>query len=167
MQTVFERNSNKLFLSGMNRPISQEEFLQKIEKIPFFTNLIRVETFVRDRSPSELVSKQRTLPVHITFFAQETLFIFTFQKRANKVQEGNSVRPDGSSFKFEMNNLSEEDTLADARKRISMALMLAHSADIERAYFKDTSLAMFGDVIGTRDFQVLSTAGQGGSGSTP
>jgi hypothetical protein len=63
-----------------------------------------------------------------------------------------SVTPTGESIRFEMNNLSEEDTLADARKRISMALMLAHSADINRVYFKETSLAMFGDVIGTRDF---------------
>ena len=61
-----------------------------------------------------------------------------------------------------MNNLSEEDTLADARKRVSMALMLAHSADVDRLYFKDTSLAMFGDVIGTRDFQVLSATTQDG-----
>ena len=55
-----------------------------------------------------------------------------------------------------MNNLCEEDTLADARKRISMALMLAHGADVDHQFFKDTSLDMFGDVIGTRDFQVLS-----------
>lgn len=156
-KTIFQRNSNKLYLTGLNRPISKDEFLSKIEKIPFFTNLIRVETFVRDRKLSTLVAKTKTLPVFISFFAQDTLFIFNFQKRANKVQEGNSVRPDGQSFKFEMNNLSEEDTLADARKRISMALMLAHSADVDREYFKDSTLAMFGDVIGTRDFQVLST----------
>ena len=62
------------------------------------------------------------------------------------------MTPTGESIRFEMNNLSEEDTLADARKRISMALMLAHSADVNRVYFKETSLAMFGDVIGTRDF---------------
>ena len=111
--------------------------------------------------------KTKTLPVYISFFAQGTLFIFNFQKRSNKVQEGNSVRPDGQSFRFEMNNLSEEDTLADARKRISMALMLAHSADVDREYFKDTSLAMFGDVIGTRDFQVLSTTLEDGEDPLP
>lgn len=49
-KSIFERNTNKLNLSGLNRPISKEEFLAKIEKIPFFTNLIRVETFVRDRN---------------------------------------------------------------------------------------------------------------------
>ena len=112
---------------------------------------------MRDRNLSTLVPKTKTLPVFISFFAQDTLFIFNFSKRANKVQEGNAVTPSGENIKFEMNNLSEEDTLADARKRISMALMLAHSADKSRTYFKETSLAMFGDVIGTRDFQVLST----------
>lgn len=111
-----------------------------------------METFVRDRKLSTLKPKKKTLPVFISFFAQDTLFVFNFTKRANKVQEGNAVRPDTEAFKFEMNNLSEEDTLSDARKRISMALMLAHSADTRREYFKDTSLAMFGDVIGTRDF---------------
>ena len=73
------------------------------------------------------------------------------------MQEGNSVRPDGESIRFDMNNLSEEDTLADARKSIEMALMLAHSADIGGQYFKDTSLQMFLDVIGSRDFQVLTS----------
>ena len=62
----------------MNRPIGKDEFLSKIEKIPFFTNLIRVETFVRDRKLSTLVAKTKTLPVTITFFAQDTLFVFNF-----------------------------------------------------------------------------------------
>ena len=62
----------------MNQPISKDEFLEKIEKIPFFTNMIRVETFVRDRNISTLVNKKKTLPVILTFYAQETLFIFNF-----------------------------------------------------------------------------------------
>ena len=129
-QKVFKRFNNKLVLSGLDRPISKGEFISKIENIPFFTNLIRVETFVRDHDAGRLCPKTKLLPVNITFFAMNALFIFNFQKRANKVQEGNSVRPDGESIRFDMNNLSEEDTLADARKRIEMALMLAHSADI-------------------------------------
>lgn len=136
----------------MDRPISKEEFMSKVDKIPFFTNLIRVETFVCDRHTRTFTAKTKTLPVFITFFAMGILFIFNFQKRANKVQEGNIVIPEHESLRFEMNNLCEEDTLADARKRISMALMLAHSADVQRRFFKDSSLAMFGDVIGTRDF---------------
>ena len=66
---IFTRNNNKLFLSGMDRPITKHEFLSKSENIPFFTNLIRVETFLRDKNLNTLKPKTKTLPVNITFFA--------------------------------------------------------------------------------------------------
>ena len=52
--TYFKRNSNRAFLIGMTRPITKDEFLSKMELIPLFTNLIRVETFYRDRKESTL-----------------------------------------------------------------------------------------------------------------
>ena len=47
--SYFKRNSNRVFLMGMTRPITKDEFFAKMELIPLFTNLIRVETFFRDR----------------------------------------------------------------------------------------------------------------------
>lgn len=55
-----------------------------------------------------------------------------------------------------MNALFEQDTLSDARNRISMAMIVAHGSVVTAKHFKDTSLAMFGDVIGSRDLQVLT-----------
>ena len=43
----------------MNKPISKDQFLDKIEQIPFFTNMIRVETFVRDRETTNLQAKKK------------------------------------------------------------------------------------------------------------
>lgn len=150
-KSIMERDCNKLFLSGMTRPISKQEFLEKIEHIPFFTNLIRVETFVRDRQLSTLRPKTPTLPVFISFYAANSVFVFNFENRRKRVIEGHAVTLDGSSFRFEMNALCEQDTLSDARNRISMAMIVAHGSMATSKHFKDTSLAMFGDVIGSRD----------------
>lgn len=49
IETYFRRNSDRLFLNGVTRPITKKKFLDKIEQIPMFANLLRVETFFRDR----------------------------------------------------------------------------------------------------------------------
>ena len=53
----------------MEKPITKHEFLSKCENIPFFTTLIRVETFLRDKNLNTLKPKTKFLPVNITFFA--------------------------------------------------------------------------------------------------
>ena len=49
VETYFERNSSRLFLNGVVQPIKKQDFLNKTEFIPMFANLLRVETFFRDR----------------------------------------------------------------------------------------------------------------------
>ena len=91
--TYFQRNSNRVFLMGMTRPITKEEFLDKMEQIPLFTNLIRVETFYRDRKESTLREKQRIrLPVFVTFSIANLLFTFKFENRTIPVLEGRDIQ---------------------------------------------------------------------------
>lgn len=62
------RNSNKLFLSGLTRPISKAEFMEKCEEIPLLANLIRVETFYRDSMTQTLNQKTKIgMPVNVLF----------------------------------------------------------------------------------------------------
>ena len=44
-----KRNISKLHLSGRSKGISKKEFMLKSEQIPFLQDLIRMETFYRDR----------------------------------------------------------------------------------------------------------------------
>lgn len=78
----------------MTRPITKDEFLSKMESIPLFTNLIRVETFYRDRKESTLRQKKRIrLPVFVTFSVSNLLFTFKFESRNIPVIEGRDIQP--------------------------------------------------------------------------
>ena len=55
-----------------------------------------------------------------------------------------------------MNTLYEQDTLSDARDRIAGAMIEAQNSISAQKYFKNTSLATFGEVVGSRDLQVLT-----------
>jgi hypothetical protein len=78
---------------GMTRPITKEEFISKMEQIPLFTNLIRVETFFRDRKESTLREKKRlNVPVFVTFSTANLLFTFKFENRRIPVIEGRDLQ---------------------------------------------------------------------------
>jgi hypothetical protein len=75
------RASNKLSLRSTNVTISKEKFLEKIEEIPLFTNLIRVETFFRDRKQElKMKSLIDKFQLHVTFNVGTTQFIFKFNR---------------------------------------------------------------------------------------
>ena len=94
----------------------------------------------------------------VTFYAENSLFIFNFEPRQKRIAEGSgqNVGVDNNCFRFEMNALYEQDTLSDARDRIAGAMIEAQNSISAQKYFKNTSLATFGEVIGSRDIQVLT-----------
>ena len=102
----------------MTRPITKDVFLNKMEQIPLFTNLIRVETFYRDRKESTLRTKKKIrTPVFVTFSVSNLLFTFKFENRNIPVLEGRDIQPRVSqrAVTFDMNELHEEDILSDVR----------------------------------------------------
>lgn len=59
LDEYLKRNINKLFLQGRSSGISKHEFMQKTESIPFLHDLVRVETFFRDRVQNSLRKKKK------------------------------------------------------------------------------------------------------------
>ena len=159
MTTYFQRNSNRCFLMGMTRPITKEEFIKNMEDIPLFTNLIRVETFYRDRKESTLRAKKRmNVPVFVTFSIANLLFTFKFENRQIPVLEGRDLQQQVAqrAITFDMNEIHEEDVLSDIRHRIADALITAQD---QFRYWRDSLVdasIVLGDVIGSRNFFVLS-----------
>jgi hypothetical protein len=74
-----KRNINKLYLQGRTKGISKKDFFTKTVKIPFLHDLVRVETFYRDRIQSSLVKKKKlTRELAILYNFDEYLFVFRF-----------------------------------------------------------------------------------------
>lgn len=144
---------------GMTRPITKEEFISKMEQIPLFTNLIRVETFFRDRKESTLREKKRlNVPVFVTFSTANLLFTFKFENRRIPVIEGRDLQQQVAqrAITFDMNEIHEEDVLSDIRHRIADALITAQD---QFRYWRESLVdanIVLGDVIGSRNFFVLS-----------
>lgn len=61
------RDTHKVYLNGVNRQISKPEFLQKIDRIPMFTNLLRAETLFQDWNIS-LLKQQKPLNKRVIVF---------------------------------------------------------------------------------------------------
>ena len=130
LMTYFERNSNRIHMLGMTHPIKKSTFLEKIERLPLFTNLIRVETFYRDMKENELRQKKIIkIPVYCVLSISKVLFLFRFAPRKKPLTEGMSMRPQLSkkSVTIEMNALYEEDVLTDIRSRMIDALLMAEN----------------------------------------
>lgn len=71
-------NKERLNLQNINRPVSRDEFLEKVNDIPLFTNLIRVETFYRDIKYVGLKPKVPTVPITIFFTVKRITVFFKF-----------------------------------------------------------------------------------------
>lgn len=128
--SYFKKNSNRVFLTGMTAPITKEVFFEKMDQIPLFTNLIRVETFYRDRIKENSLREKQPIrtPVFCTCSISNLLFLFKFVYRKREfIDEGFDIKPDVKTgvVIFEMNGLKEEDVLADVRVRIIDALLVA------------------------------------------
>ena len=112
-----ERASNKVCLKSINRAISRQEFVEKMENIPLMTNLIRVETFFKDKSALDRKTRINEL-TFVTFTTKNLQFVFKFNSQGrNQVHEGTAYRLEAgdSVVTFEMNGLYEQETLADVR----------------------------------------------------
>lgn len=59
LDSYLKRNINKLFLQGRSKGIKKAEFISKTVSIPFLHDLLRVETFYRDRVSSTLTKKKK------------------------------------------------------------------------------------------------------------
>ena len=82
MDEYLKRNINKLYLQGRSSGISKAEFMQKTAHIPFLHDLVRVETFYRDRVQSTLAKKQKlNKELIVILYAFENLFVFRFSTR--------------------------------------------------------------------------------------
>ena len=137
--TYFERNSNRVHMLGMTHPITKSTFLKKMESLPLFTNLIRVETFYRDMKENELKTKQGIkFPVYCVLSISKILFLFKFAPRKNPMTEGMVLRPQLSkkSVTIEMNELHEEDVLTDIRSRMIDALLMAENVVRDNEWLK-------------------------------
>ena len=90
-----KRNISKLHLSGRSKGISKKEFMLKSEQIPFLQDLIRMETFYRDRLQSTLQRKRRLQTELVVLLGQdEALFVFRFQAKVMANIEGDVQRID-------------------------------------------------------------------------
>ena len=81
---------------GMTRPITKEEFIEKMERLPLFTNLIRVETFYRDRIKENSLTMKKVIkmPVYTTVSISNVLFLFKFKPRyGGYFEEGLDINP--------------------------------------------------------------------------
>ena len=161
LMTYFQRNSNRVHLLGMTNPITKQSFLEKMEKLPLFTNLIRVETFYRDMKENDLKLKRRIeIPVYCVLSISKVLFLFKFAPRKKVISEGMVLRPQLSkkSVTIEMNHLYEEDVLTDIRSRMIDALLVAENVVRDNQWIKLLQSANFEmvDVMGSRIFSVLS-----------
>jgi hypothetical protein len=56
INSYFDRVGNRLYLLGLNKPITKEQFFKKVAEVPMVIDLLRAETFFKDRGYSYLKS---------------------------------------------------------------------------------------------------------------
>lgn len=126
------RASNKLSLGSTNVTISKQNFLEKIEEIPLFSNLIRVETFFQDRKQALIQkSMMQDINLNVTFTTGSTQFSFKF----NRNQLGDALQAisdsnvdvyeysTGMIVSVELARLYFEDTIIDVKEKIYETLI--------------------------------------------
>jgi hypothetical protein len=129
-----------------------------VNDIPLFTNLIRVETFYRDIKYVGMRAKSPTIPVILFFTVENITFFFRFNSETTDITEGDSqaIEIEDRTVSIQMGPLYEEDTLLDVREKMSLALEKAvRNVNVMRK-LNQKAEEILGDVVGTRNFQIIS-----------
>ena len=119
IETYFKRNSNRLFLNGVAKPIKKKKFLDKTELIPMFANLLRVETFFRDRQMNMKRRAGFDLPVVVSCVFESYQVRFEFVLNAlEDYEEGSKLKTSNLlpyTYVVQMQPLYSSCLLADIR----------------------------------------------------
>mmetsp|Transcript_5205 Transcript_5205/g.3922 ORF Transcript_5205/g.3922 Transcript_5205/m.3922 type:complete len:83 (-) Transcript_5205:576-824(-) len=73
LEEYLKRNVHKLFIQGRASGIGKQEFMENSQSIPFLHDLVRVETFFRDRLSSTLHKKEYLAEEVVVLFSMGTL----------------------------------------------------------------------------------------------
>lgn len=155
IESYFERNSCRLFLNGTDRPISKSEFFDKIESIPMFANLLRVETFFQDRQHEMVKRTGLSVPLVVTCLQSACQLRFEFSSNIlEDYEEGSkfetSYQPN-LTYTIKMHNLYASSLLGDIRQRIISALRVLKSENTKLALPNIEQLEL--DLTGGRVWQ--------------
>lgn len=81
--------------------------MHKTAQIPFLHDLVRVETFYRDRVQSTLTRKQKlNKELVVILYAFENLFVFRFSPRALQGKEGEYKKVESNVYRITMGQIN-------------------------------------------------------------
>jgi len=97
-----KRNVHKLYVQGRASGVAKSEFMENSQSIPFLHDLVRVETFYRDRTNNTFARKEKLSEEVIVLLNVGTLqLIFKFQNKLMHNVEG----------EFEQIKVGDEDKI--------------------------------------------------------
>jgi hypothetical protein len=114
----------------LNKPITKEQFFKRVAEVPMVTDLLRAETFFKDRGyNSSKVQQKLELPLVVSYHGADFCLTFKFNPRpVSDYIEGQEITRNAShNYSVEMRSISLENIFADVKQRILAAVKILMS----------------------------------------